>query len=98
MAPATDMAAIRLGDGRRLTYQTVGRPDSFPVVYMHGAIGSPRWRSAALDAAVAALVSGTWWSTGPASAARTTVPAARSPARRETSASSPMSSAGRASR
>ena len=97
MAPATDMAAVRLGDGRRLTYQTVGRPDSFPVVYMHGAIGSPRWRSAALDAAVAALVSGTWWSTGPASAARTTVPAARSPLP-TTSASSPMSSAGCASR
>jgi pimeloyl-ACP methyl ester carboxylesterase len=49
------LAAVRLRDGRRLTYEAVGRPDGFPVLYMHGAIGSPRWRSPALDAAVAAL-------------------------------------------
>jgi pimeloyl-ACP methyl ester carboxylesterase len=47
--------AVRLRDGRRLTYRALGRPDGFPVLYMHGAIGSPRWRSPALDAAVATL-------------------------------------------
>lgn len=46
---------INVRDGRRLTFESFGRSDGFPVVYMHGAIGSPRWRSAALDAAVAAL-------------------------------------------
>ncbi len=55
MAACTNMDAVRLGDGRRLTYQAIGRADAFPVVYMHGAIGSPRWRTAALDAAVSAL-------------------------------------------
>ena len=46
---------IRLRDGRRLTYQALGPPGGFPVLYMHGAIGSPRWRSPALDTAVEAL-------------------------------------------
>jgi pimeloyl-ACP methyl ester carboxylesterase len=55
MAVSSDMDAVLLGDGRRLTYQAVGPPGGFPVVYMHGAIGSPRWHTAALDAAVAAL-------------------------------------------
>jgi pimeloyl-ACP methyl ester carboxylesterase len=49
----TETAAIYLRDGRRLTYRALGRRDGFPVLYMHGAIGSPRWRSPALDAAVA---------------------------------------------
>jgi pimeloyl-ACP methyl ester carboxylesterase len=48
-------AAVRLRDGRRLTYEPLGRPDGLPVLYMHGAIGSPHWRTPALDAAVASL-------------------------------------------
>jgi pimeloyl-ACP methyl ester carboxylesterase len=48
-------SAVRLRDGRRLTYHALGDPGGFPVLYMHGAIGSPRWRSPALDAAVASL-------------------------------------------
>jgi pimeloyl-ACP methyl ester carboxylesterase len=47
--------SIHLRDGRRLTFESLGRDGGFPVLYMHGAIGSPRWRSPALDAAVAAL-------------------------------------------
>jgi pimeloyl-ACP methyl ester carboxylesterase len=46
---------VQLRDGRRLTYRSLGRSDGFPVLYMHGAIGSPRWHSAELDAAVAEL-------------------------------------------
>jgi pimeloyl-ACP methyl ester carboxylesterase len=48
-------SAVRVRDGRRLTYEPLGRADGFPVLYMHGAIGSPRWRTPALDAAVASL-------------------------------------------
>jgi pimeloyl-ACP methyl ester carboxylesterase len=50
-----EAAGVHLRDGRRLTYEALGRSGGFPVLYMHGAIGSPRWRSAALDAAVASL-------------------------------------------
>jgi pimeloyl-ACP methyl ester carboxylesterase len=46
---------VQLRDGRRLTYRALGRSDGFPVLYMHGAIGSPRWHSAELDAVVASL-------------------------------------------
>jgi pimeloyl-ACP methyl ester carboxylesterase len=53
--PISERAEVRLRDGRRLTYQALGDRDGFPVVYMHGAIGSPRWRTAALEATVAAL-------------------------------------------
>jgi pimeloyl-ACP methyl ester carboxylesterase len=49
------LSAVRLRHGPRLTYEALGRPRGFPVLYMHGAIGSPRWRSPALDAAVASL-------------------------------------------
>jgi pimeloyl-ACP methyl ester carboxylesterase len=48
-------STVRLRDGRRLTYEALGSAGGFPVLYMHGAIGSPRWRSPALDAAVASL-------------------------------------------
>ena len=51
----TELAAVRLRDGRRLTYRAIGDSAGFPVVYLHGAIGSPRWRSPALDAAVDSL-------------------------------------------
>jgi pimeloyl-ACP methyl ester carboxylesterase len=49
-----DRLCVRLRDGRRLTYQTLGQPDGFPVVYMHGAIGSPHWHTPELEAAVVA--------------------------------------------
>ena len=51
----TDPGVVRVRDGRRLSYREVGSPDGFPVIYMHGALGSPRWHSAELDAAVASL-------------------------------------------
>lgn len=41
---------VRLPDGRKLTYSAVGPDDGFPVLYCHGAIGSPRWRTPDLDA------------------------------------------------
>jgi pimeloyl-ACP methyl ester carboxylesterase len=49
-----DRLSVRLRDGRRLTYQTLGQPDGFPVLYMHGAIGSPHWHTPELEAAVVA--------------------------------------------
>ncbi len=48
-------AEIRLRDGRRAAYSAVGAADGYPVLYLHGAIGSPRWRTPILDAAIAAL-------------------------------------------
>ena len=33
--------ALRLSDGRRLTFVETGPPDGRPVIYCHGAIGSP---------------------------------------------------------
>jgi pimeloyl-ACP methyl ester carboxylesterase len=38
-----------LSDGRSITFISAGSPDGFPVVYCHGAIGSPRWRTPGLD-------------------------------------------------
>ena len=40
----------RLRDGRCITFAAVGPIDGFPVVYCHGAIGSPRWWTPELDA------------------------------------------------
>lgn len=45
--------AVTLGDGRTLTYLAAGPPSGFPVLYFHGAIGSPLRRSAGLEAAIA---------------------------------------------
>lgn len=42
-------STARTRDGRRITYTAAGPRDGFPVVYCHGAIGSPRWRTPALD-------------------------------------------------
>jgi len=39
----------RIRDGRRITYATLGQPGGFPILYLHGAIGSPRWRTPELD-------------------------------------------------
>lgn len=44
---------VTLPDGRRLSYAAAGPRDGFPVLYFHGAIGSPIRRSAVLDAAIA---------------------------------------------
>lgn len=41
--------SVRLPDGRSITFISAGPPDGFPVVYCHGAIGSPRWRTPGLD-------------------------------------------------
>lgn len=35
--------AVRLPDGRSITFSAAGPADGFPIVYCHGAIGSPRW-------------------------------------------------------
>lgn len=40
---------IRLRDGRSVTFVAAGPEDGFPVVYCHGAIGSPRWHTPGLD-------------------------------------------------
>lgn len=36
--------SVHVGDGRRFTVSAAGPDDGFPVVYCHGAIGSPRWQ------------------------------------------------------
>lgn len=40
----------RLRDGRRISFAAEGPPDGFPVVYCHGVVGSPRWRTPELQA------------------------------------------------
>jgi pimeloyl-ACP methyl ester carboxylesterase len=40
----------RLRDGRCITFSSAGPLDGFPVVYCHGAIGSPRWWTPELEA------------------------------------------------
>lgn len=40
---------VRLPDGRSVTFSAAGPEDGFPIVYCHGAIGSPRWRTPALE-------------------------------------------------
>jgi pimeloyl-ACP methyl ester carboxylesterase len=52
---ATEAAAVSLRDGRRLTYTAIGGERDFPVLYLHGAIGSPRWRTTALESIVKGL-------------------------------------------
>lgn len=47
--------SARLRDGRIMSFASAGPPDGFPVVYCHGAIGSPRWRTPQLDALVQEL-------------------------------------------
>jgi pimeloyl-ACP methyl ester carboxylesterase len=44
---------VRLRDGRSLGYSAAGPPGGHPVLYMHGAIGSPVRRSAELESAIA---------------------------------------------
>jgi pimeloyl-ACP methyl ester carboxylesterase len=49
------MESIHLTDGRRLGYTAAGPENGFPVLYLHGAIGSPMRRCEALEAAIEAL-------------------------------------------
>jgi pimeloyl-ACP methyl ester carboxylesterase len=51
----TLVAAAELRDGRRLAYAAAGPARGYPIVYLHGAIGSPRWRTPALDAVIEEL-------------------------------------------
>jgi pimeloyl-ACP methyl ester carboxylesterase len=48
-------STIALRCGRRLSYFATGPVDGFPVAYLHGALGSPRWRTPALEAVLDAL-------------------------------------------
>lgn len=49
-ADAGPAGRIELPDGRCMTFLAAGPTDGFPVVYCHGAIGSPHWRVPGLDA------------------------------------------------
>jgi pimeloyl-ACP methyl ester carboxylesterase len=46
---------IRLADGRRLAFSTTGPGDGFPILYLHGAIGSPLRASVELARAIERL-------------------------------------------
>jgi pimeloyl-ACP methyl ester carboxylesterase len=46
---------VRLPDGRAMTFFSAGPGHGFPVLYCHGAIGSPRWRTPELDRLTEAL-------------------------------------------
>ncbi|MEA2198465.1 MAG: hypothetical protein QOJ25_2516, partial [Solirubrobacteraceae bacterium] len=46
---------LQLADGRRLTYSDTGPRDGVPVVYCHGAIGTPLGEAVGLEAMVAEL-------------------------------------------
>jgi pimeloyl-ACP methyl ester carboxylesterase len=48
----TARGEVVLGDGRRLAYSAAGPRDGFPLLYFHGAIGSPPRRSEALEAEI----------------------------------------------
>jgi pimeloyl-ACP methyl ester carboxylesterase len=47
--------SVRLPDGRSVTFLSAGPRHGFPVVYLHGAIGSPRWRTPGLEAEIERL-------------------------------------------
>jgi pimeloyl-ACP methyl ester carboxylesterase len=47
--------SVRLPDGRSITFFSAGPEDGFPVIYCHGAIGSPRWRTPELDRVIERL-------------------------------------------
>jgi pimeloyl-ACP methyl ester carboxylesterase len=49
-SPTTDRNAVQLGDGRRLTFAESGPRSGVPVLYCHGAIGTPLGGSVDLDA------------------------------------------------
>ncbi len=47
--------SVHVSDGHQLTIFAAGPEDGFPVVYCHGAIGSPRWQMPHLDAVLERL-------------------------------------------
>jgi pimeloyl-ACP methyl ester carboxylesterase len=49
MRPSDQRTSIRLAGGRRLSYTAAGPTGGFPVVYCHGAIGTPLGRSVDLE-------------------------------------------------
>jgi pimeloyl-ACP methyl ester carboxylesterase len=49
----TARGEVVLSDGRRLAYSAAGPRDGFPVLYFHGAIGTPAHRSDGLEAEIA---------------------------------------------
>jgi pimeloyl-ACP methyl ester carboxylesterase len=48
-SPIGPAGVVRLPDGRSVTFSAAGLEGGFPIVYCHGAIGSPRWRTPDLD-------------------------------------------------
>jgi pimeloyl-ACP methyl ester carboxylesterase len=54
-APATREATVTLPDGRRLPWSSGGARDGVPVLYLHGAIGTPVRRTPELDALIGSL-------------------------------------------
>ncbi len=46
--------SARLANGRRISFSALGSPRGFPVLYMHGSIGSPLRRTPEMDAAIEA--------------------------------------------
>ena len=54
-ALATREATVTLPDGRRLAWSSGGARGGVPVIYLHGAIGTPVRRTPELDALIAAL-------------------------------------------
>ena len=54
-APATREGTVTLPDGRRLAWSSGGARSGVPVIYLHGAIGTPVRRTPELDALIAAL-------------------------------------------
>jgi pimeloyl-ACP methyl ester carboxylesterase len=55
MAPAACEGTVTLPDGRRLAWSSGGDDDGVPVLYLHGAIGTPVRRTAELDLLIAQL-------------------------------------------
>jgi pimeloyl-ACP methyl ester carboxylesterase len=53
--PIGPTGSLRLPDGRSITFFSAGPDDGFPVIYCHGAIGSPRWRTPELDRVIERL-------------------------------------------
>lgn len=51
----TERGRVRLRDGRHLAYSAAGRAGGVPVLYMHGAIGSPVRRAPALERVIREL-------------------------------------------
>jgi len=55
MAPVAREGTVTLPDGRRLAWSSGGDDDGVPVLYLHGAIGTPVRRTAELDLLIADL-------------------------------------------